>query len=132
MMLSNKPYLIRAFYDWIVDSDCTPYLLIDATMSRVDVPEQFIEDGQIVLNISPEAVTDLKIRNKEVAFSARFSGVKKDIFTPIRAVLAIYAMENEQGMFFDPEELEDLNELDESDDDSGSQGTGKPHLHIVE
>jgi len=130
-MLSNKPYLIRAFYEWIVDSECTPYLLIDASMPRVDVPEQFVEDGQIVLNVAPEAVTDLLIKNKAVTFGARFSGVKKEIYAPIQAVLAIYAMENEQGMFFDPEELEEISD-DDFDDDSGQQGSGKPHLHIVE
>ena len=132
MMLSNKPYLIRAFYEWIIDNGCTPYLLIDATKPRVDVPAQFVEDGQIVLNISPEAVTDLIMHNKEITFAARFSGVKKNIFVPVHAVLAIYAMENEQGMFFDSEDSEEITEPENSDDSSGQQGSGKPHLHIVE
>ncbi len=132
-MLSNKPYLIRAFYEWIVDSQCTPYLLIDAMLPRVEVPEQFIEDGQIVLNVSPEAVTDLLMTKKDVTFVARFSGVKKNIYAPIESVLAIYAMENEQGMFFDPDELEEMPEIDDSDDEGGQDtGSGKPHLHIVE
>ncbi len=132
-MLSNKPYLIRAFYEWIVDSGCTPYLLVDATKPRVDVPEQFVEEGQIVLNVAPEAVTDLLISKKDVTFVARFSGVKKNIYAPIQAVLAIYAMENEQGMFFDPEEHEEISEIDDSGDEGGqSTGSGKPHLHIVE
>lgn len=130
-MLSNKPYLIRAFYEWIVDSQCTPYLLIDATKPRVDVPEQFVEDGQIVLNVSPEAVTDLLITKQDVTFIARFSGVKKNIYIPIQAVLAIYAMENEQGMFFEPEEPIKI-EADKFENDAGKKGRGKPHLHIVE
>lgn len=130
-MLSNKPYLIRAFYEWIVDSGCTPYLLINATKPRVDVPEQFVEDGQIVLNVSPEAVTDLLITKQEVTFVARFSGVKKNIYVPIPAVLAIYAMENEQGMFFDPEEPIEI-EADNFGGDGEKKSSGKPHLHIVE
>lgn len=128
-MLSNKPYLIRAIYEWIIDSECTPYLLIDATQPRVDVPEQFVEDGQIVLNISPQAVTELLINNKNITFDARFSGVKHHIFIPIPAVLSIYAMENEQGMFFD---ADDQPEIYEDDEDEENSSSGKPTLHIVE
>lgn len=127
-MLSNKPYLVRAFYEWIVDSECTPYVLIDATCPRVDVPEQFVEDGQIVLNISPQAVTDFLVTNKEMHFVARFSGEKRNIYVPIQAILAIYAMENEEGIHFD---LEDYSDLAEASDGSSQSGE-KPILHIVE
>ncbi len=131
MMLSNKPYLIRAFYEWIVDSHCTPHVLVNASYPRVAVPEQFVEDGQIVLNISPQAVTNLLITNKEMHFVARFSGVKHDIYIPIQAVMAIYAMENEQGLHFDSEEL-DIEMSDDDLDDGDDGGTGKPILRIVE
>lgn len=131
-MLSNKPYFIRAIYEWIVDSKCTPYLLIDAEQPRVDVPEAFVEDGQIVLNIAPEAVTDLFVSNKEVTFVARFSGAPHHIYLPIHSVLAIYAMENEQGMFFD--EDEEMPDMYEGDEEEALEPVpfGKPNLHIVE
>ncbi|MHB1948612.1 MAG: ClpXP protease specificity-enhancing factor [Gammaproteobacteria bacterium] len=103
-MLSNKPYLIRAFYEWIVDSKCTPFLVVDANHPRCKIPQHFVEDGQITLNIAPEAVRDLKISNELVEFQASFTGIVHIISAPIRAVLAVYAQENGQGMFFDFEE----------------------------
>ncbi len=103
-MLSNKPYLIRAFYDWIVDSACTPYILINAAFPRCKVPQEFIENNEITLNVSPEAIRDFKITKDSVEFRASFSGVVHIIYAPIKAVLAIYANENQQGMFFDYEE----------------------------
>lgn len=104
-MLSNKPYLVRAFYDWIIDSGCTPYLLANAAFPRCKVPVEFIaENDEITLNISPLAIRDLKISNEAIEFQASFSGVVHIIFVPIAAVLAIYAQENQQGMFFDYED----------------------------
>lgn len=103
-MLSNKPYLIRAFYEWIMDSKCTPFVVINANFPRAKVPQEFIEDGQITLNISSDAIRDLKIGNEFIEFRASFSGIVHIISAPIKAVLAIYAQENGQGMFFDFEE----------------------------
>lgn len=103
-MLSNKPYLMRAFYDWIVDSQCTPILVLDATNPRCQVPEEFIEGGEIVFNISPVAVRDLNVSNKAVEFKASFNGVINIISAPIKAVLAVYAEENGEGLFFDGDE----------------------------
>src|SRR5579872_412567 len=103
-MLSNKPYLIRAFYDWIVDSACTPYILVNAIFPRCKVPQEFIENGEITLNISPQAIRDFKITKDSIEFRASFSGVVHIIFAPIKSILAIYANENQQGMFFDYEE----------------------------
>ncbi len=105
-MLSNKPYLIRAFYDWIVDSACTPYLMVNAAYPRCKVPQQFVENNEITLNISRDAVRDLRITKDVVEFRASFSGIVHIISAPIKAVLAIYAHENQQGMFFDYEEEE--------------------------
>ena len=103
-MNSSRPYIMRALYEWIVDNELTPYVLVDAAMADVMVPQQFVKDNQIVLNISPDAVVDLSITNEAVAFNGRFGGVATDIFVPISAVVGIYARENGQGMVFDPEE----------------------------
>ncbi len=101
---SSRPYIMRALYEWIVDNDCTPYVLVDASAKEVVVPKQYVKDDQIVLNISPEAVVDLRISNHAVAFNGRFGGVATDVYVPITAVVGIYARENGQGMVFDPEE----------------------------
>jgi len=102
-MTPSRPYIMRALYEWIVDNGCTPYVLVDATLSDVLVPEQYVKDGQIVLNISPTAVMDLNISNDALAFNGRFGGVATDIFVPVNAVIGIYARENGQGMVFEPE-----------------------------
>jgi stringent starvation protein B len=96
---------MRALYEWIVDNDFTPYVLVDASMAGVVVPQQFVKDNQIVLNISPDAVVDLTISNDAVAFNGRFGGLATDVFVPVTAVVGIYARENGQGMVFDPEEV---------------------------
>ena len=103
-MTPSRPYIMRALYEWIVDNDCTPYVLVDAAVADVMVPQQFVKDGQIVLNISPSAVMDLNIGNDAMAFNGRFGGVATDIYVPIAAVVGIYARENGQGMVFEPEE----------------------------
>jgi len=103
MMTSNRPYLIRALYDWIADNQLTPYVLVDARLPGVRVPAFAVKDGQIVLNLAMRAVTDLELGNEVVRFKARFSGVSHDVIVPIAAVLAIYAQENGQGMMFPAE-----------------------------
>jgi len=95
---------MRALYEWIVDNQCTPYVLVDASDKNVLVPQQYVKDNQIVLNISPDAVVDLNITNQAVAFNGRFGGVAMDVYVPIEAVVGIYARENGQGMVFDPED----------------------------
>ena len=74
-MLSNKPYLIRAFYEWIVDSACTPFIVINANYPRCNVPQNYVENGEITLNISPTAVRELNISNDSVDFRASFNGI---------------------------------------------------------
>ena len=103
-MLSTKPYLVRAFNEWILDSQCTPFVAINATVPNCHVPKEHIEDGEIIFNISPLAVRDLKINNETLEFKASFSGFVRTVSVPIKAILAIYAEENGQGMFFDNEE----------------------------
>ncbi len=103
-MTSSKPYLIRALYEWIVDNELTPYLVVNAKDDDVSVPQQYVnKDGQIVLNIAPRAVVSLQMEGECVAFNARFGGVPTDIYVPCYAVLGIYARENGQGMMFEPE-----------------------------
>jgi stringent starvation protein B len=96
----SQPYLLRAIYEWIVDNDLTPYLLVDASNDDVHVPRQYVENGKIVLNIAPRAVNNLELSNENVNFNARFSGQAMDVIFPVDSVLAIYAKENGQGMVF--------------------------------
>ena len=105
-MTSIKPYLIRSIYQWIIDNQLTPHLLVDAENSKSAsvLPQDFIEGGRIVLNIKPEAIQELKLGNEEIQFDASFSGKAIHVITPTTAVLAIYAKENGKGMVFDPEE----------------------------
>ncbi len=101
---SSRPYVIRAIYDWIIDNGLTPHLLVDALCQGVDVPLAHVTDGQIVLNISPNAVVNLDLGNDFIVFNGRFGGVPTDILVPVRGVLGIYARENGQGMVFDSSE----------------------------
>jgi stringent starvation protein B len=96
-----KPYLIRAIYDWIVDNNCTPYLLVNAEAKDVIAPRQYVEDGKIVLNLRPQAVHGLALGDRQIEFSARFGGTPMQVRVPIAAVLAIYARENGRGMVFE-------------------------------
>jgi len=106
-MISNRPYLIRALYEWIVDNGWTPYVQVDAEWPGTQVPQQFVQDGMIVLNISPLATRDLMLQNDEISFRARFQGDERIVRFPPEAVLAIFAKENGQGMPFPPEPYPD-------------------------
>ena len=99
-MTPNRPYLLRAIYDWISDNNLTPYVLVDAGVDGVRVPPQAVRDGQVVLNIAMQAVANLDLGNDWIGFKARFSGVSQSVTFPVQAVLAIYAQENGQGMMF--------------------------------
>ena len=102
-MNSSRPYLIRALYEWIVENDCTPHLLVDADYPGARVPPGYAKDGQVVLNVSPSAVRHLHMDNDAVSFEGRFGGVPQSLYIPSAAVLAIYARENGQGMVFEVE-----------------------------
>lgn len=97
---STKPYLLRAIYEWCTDNGYTPYLAVKVD-GRTRVPMQFVKNGEIVLNVSFDATTGLKMENEYIGFSARFGGVSRDIMIPVDNVIAIYARENGQGMAFD-------------------------------
>jgi len=102
-MTSNRPYLLRALFDWICDNGATPYLLVDASIPGVQVPTEHVEDGKIVLNIAPSAVRSLMIGDDLLSFDARFSGREMALEMPIGAVRAIFARETQEGMTFPPE-----------------------------
>ncbi|ASP40867.1 ClpXP protease specificity-enhancing factor [Bacterioplanes sanyensis] len=102
-MSPSRPYLVNALNEWILDNDCTPYVLVDAGLPGVQVPQDYVTNGQIVLNISPTAVQGLTINSDGLSFSARFGGVPMTVFVPVVAILAIYARENGQGMVFGSE-----------------------------
>ena len=106
-MRSNRPYLLRAFFDWIVDNDCTPYIVVNAHYPGVEVPQDFVTDGQIVLNVAPRAVSHFEMNHEFVQLSTRFSGMPIEIYFPVGAVMGIYTQENGQGMVFDPETDDD-------------------------
>ena len=109
-MTSSRPYIARALYDWILDNDCTPYILVDAARNGVEVPREFIKDGQIVLNVSPSAVRALHMGDDIITFDGRFGGEALTIVVPLDALMAIYARENGQGMVFEVEPAADVEE----------------------
>lgn len=121
-MTSSRPYLLRAIFDWLLDNGLTPYVMVDATQPNVAVPERFVEEGKIVLNIAPQAVGNLALGNETMEFDARFSGVSQHVYVPIDAVMAIYAFENGRGMVFG------------EDDDGGGPDDNSPRsgkLHTI-
>ena len=134
----THPYLARAIYEWICDNQLTPYLLVDATKPHTDVPVQFVQDGQIVLNIAPHSVHQLMMTNEAITFSARFSGVSREIYVPLSAVLGVYARENGQGLFFDPAEYANANsdenpiESETSPTENNEPPKKKPSLRILD
>lgn len=137
-MNSSRPYLVRALYEWIVDNDCTPHILVNAEYPAVQVPQGFANDGQIVLNISPSAVRHLHMDNDAVSFEGRFGGVPHSLYVPVAAVMGIYARENGQGMVFDLEPaVDDDEDLDVEDDDmpppddEPPRPSGRPSLKVV-
>ena len=124
-MTSNKPYLVRGLYDWIIDNACTPYLVVDAQYPGVEVPREFVKDGKITLNISPSAIRDYEFTNRHLSFSAKFGGVTQYLSVPVAAMLVIFARENGQGMAFDVEPVD-------PDSGPGSDASkSKPSLKVV-
>lgn len=100
-MVEVKPYLIRALYQWIIDNHFTPYLLVDCTDSEVKVPTDLVKNNEIVLDINQNAIRDLKLENEYISFSATFDSTKLQVFSPINSIKAIFAQENNQGMWFE-------------------------------
>jgi len=134
-MTPNRGYLLRALNDWILDNQCTPYVVVDATMASVQVPDAYVKDGQIVLSINPSAVRHLVLSNDSVSFDARFGGQSQSVFVPIAAVTAIYAKENGRGMVFGREELEptdpETTSAPRNDVKAKPKKPGKPQLKVI-
>lgn len=135
-MTSTRPYLIRAFYDWIVDNGCTPHIVVNTSITGVEVPVEYIENEQIVLNIATSAVQGLALGDKAIEFRARFGGQVRRIWAPVTSVLAIYARENGRGMVFAEEEESEepptppaSSDSDEKSDNKKSNG--RSHLRVV-
>ncbi|MFL1404066.1 ClpXP protease specificity-enhancing factor [Marinobacter sp. M1N3S26] len=136
-MTSSRPYLVRAFNEWILDNHCTPHIVVDASIQGVQVPADHVANGQIVLNISPSAVKALAIGDEALEFSARFGGVPMQVYIPLPAVMAIYARENGEGMVFgsepgspDPDGGKSRESERDTKDDSG-RPSGRPSLKVV-
>lgn len=130
-MTSNRPYLIRAIYEWISDNGLTPHVLVDAFYAGTLVPEEYVQDGRIVLNVASGAVQGFLADNHGLSFSARFGGIPRDIHVPAGAVLAIYARENGQGMAFDPELPPDPGPAPGDADDGARSKAGRARLKVV-
>lgn len=101
----TRPYMIRAFYEWLEDNALTPYLLVDATQDNLVIPTEHVQDGKIVLNIASQATGNMNIDNNYINFNARFGGVSRELWIPMQAVMALFAKENQSiAMPFDPSE----------------------------
>ena len=101
--IPTRPYLIRALHEWCSDNGYTPYIVVRVD-DTVRVPREYVKDGEIVLNVSADATSGLRLGNEHIEFKARFGGVARDIVVPVGRVVAIYARENGQGMAFPPQE----------------------------
>ncbi|AMC99592.1 ClpXP protease specificity-enhancing factor [Halomonas chromatireducens] len=152
-MLSSRPYLARGLYEWLLDNEHTPYVVVDAEQAGVIVPRQFVQNGQIVLNVGPTAVRDLHIENDAITFSARFGGQPMQVVVPMPALIAIYARENGVGMVFGhepviPQALEENGEGEgkerpeltavdseshesEGQEEAKSKSKGRPSLRVI-
>lgn len=133
-MTPSRPYLVRAIYEWVVDNNCTPYLLANSNYPKARVPLEYVREGKIILNVSPSAVRHLHIDNEFVQFSARFGGKSQEVYLPIGAVLAVYAKENGRGMFFDADELPPPPQDDDTTPDPDPKpptGGNRPALKVV-
>ena len=128
--ISTKPYLIRALYEWCVDSGLTPQLLV-AVDAKTRVPAGFVKDGKIVLNINSGATRNLTLDNDWIQFSARFGGVSHEISVPIERVAAIFARENGQGLHFEPTETGSLATTPAPGDEPTPPPKGRPSLKVV-
>lgn len=152
----SRPYLLRALYEWVLDNDMTPHIAVDARVQGVQVPEQFVQDGQITLNIAPGAVQGLLIDDDGISFSARFGGVPMNVYAPMVAVLALFTRETGMGMGFGmepgaevlieqaeqaeenepqlapvPDSGAESDETDAPASEEGSKSSSKPTLRVV-
>ncbi len=138
-MNSSRPYLLRAIHQWLSDNKLTPYIMVDAMYQGTLVPQQYVKDGKIVLNISYQAVKSLEMTNADVQFVARFDGVVQTLYIPMMAIEAIYSFENGKGMVFSEHDLGgddtdggDNGTLpDNNGDGSAKKKKGPPNLKVI-
>lgn len=132
-MKSQRPYLLRALYAWIIDSDEVPYVLVDTTIADVQVPPEHIQDGQIVLNLGPDAVRDLIIDDEFVSCGGRFGGQRFELYLPMASIRAIYAKDMDQGMVLPDDALADADAGSDAvaDIDEQPATPDKPTLRLV-
>jgi stringent starvation protein B len=137
--VSTKPYLLRAIHEWCSDQGFTPYLVV-AVRGKMQVPMEYVKNGEIVLNVSYNACRNLVITNDFISFSARFNGVSRDIEIPVGAVISIFSRENGEGMGFEyegdategaPESAPESNANDEPPQEPPPRPTGRPQLRVV-
>jgi stringent starvation protein B len=126
----KRPYLLRAIYDWIVDSGLTPYVLVDATAEGVAVPADHVKDGKIVLNVGPNAVGAFSLDDTALACECRFGGRSFAIYLPMPSIQAIYARESGEGMVFEAEDFS-APPAHEDPDDTPPKAPGGGHLKVV-
>jgi stringent starvation protein B len=127
MITSKKPYLIMAMYEWIVDNNFTPYIMVNAEFPNVVIPQKYVKNGLIIFNISSLAAKDLKINKEEVLFETKFEGRAFDISFPTEAVISIFARENGRGMVFTP----DFDKQTGVDLTPPKPRPTKPHLTLI-
>src|SRR5512134_1312221 len=131
--ISTKPYLIRAIHEWCADCGYTPYISVRPD-ARTRVPQEFVKEGEIVLNLSADATRNLTIGNDLIQFSARFSGASRECTVPVSAVAAIFARENGQGMLFPMEPAAQAGETAAQEPEPGGESPGpggKPRLQVI-
>lgn len=133
MMTSHQPYILRAIYDWVCDNNMTPYIAVNANEYEEDmsVPWQYVEEGRIVFNISPEAINNLVI-SESISFTSRFSGLKTEVYFPITAVLGIYAKESGKGIVFREERgIELFEDIDDEQEEDPLANKSVPYLKRI-
>jgi stringent starvation protein B len=130
-MTSSRPYILRAIHQWIADNGLTPHLLVNASFPGTRVPERYIDNGKIILNISERAVSDYHQDNDWIMFQARFGGRSQEIVIPLPAVLAIYAKENGKGMVFGQEDNGSGDSPPTPQPPAGAPKPRKPRLQVV-
>jgi len=129
-LTSRRPYLLRAMHEWITDNAQTPHIVVDATVAGVEVPQGYVRDGKIILNVSHSATHGLTLGNERVGFRARFGGATHDVIVPVVAILGIYARETGQGMIF-AEGEEPPPEPPADGGPASADGGRRAHLKVV-
>jgi len=128
---TQRPYLLRAMHEWMIDNNLTPHIVVDANREGLTVPREHVTDGKLIFNLSFSATQNLDIGNELVEFGARFGGVPRRLTIPISAVLGIYARETGQGMVFADEDAAEADSSASNGDQAKPEAAKSPSLKIV-